>query len=55
MQSFNDYYILGWSKDPQWENECNSFLPCFLLVETNPDMNQPKKCLNPNYVTTPIV
>ena len=21
----------GWSKDPQWENDCGSFSPCFLL------------------------
>ena len=22
----------GWSKEPQWENDCGSFLPCLLLV-----------------------
>ena len=28
---FSDY-IPGWSKEPQCENDCGSFLPCFLLV-----------------------
>ena len=31
MQLFSDY-ISGWSKEPQWENNYNSFLPFFLLV-----------------------
>jgi hypothetical protein len=31
MQSFIDCKS-GWSKEPQWENNCVSFLPCFLLV-----------------------
>jgi hypothetical protein len=31
MQSFSDCRS-GWSKEPQWENDCGSFLPCFLLV-----------------------
>ena len=31
---FNDCRS-GWSKEPQWENECGSFLPCFLLVYTH--------------------
>ena len=31
LQSFSDCRP-GWSKEPQWENECGSFLPCFLLV-----------------------
>ena len=22
----------GWSNEPQWENDCGSFLPCFLLL-----------------------
>ena len=32
MQSFNDCKS-WWSKEPQWENNCGSFLPCFLLVQ----------------------
>ena len=24
--------IAWWSKEPQWENDCGSFWPCFLLV-----------------------
>jgi hypothetical protein len=31
MHLFNDCR-LGWSKEPQWENDCGSFLACFLLV-----------------------
>ena len=30
MQLFSDYRS-WWSKGPQWENDCSSFLPCFLL------------------------
>ena len=32
LQLFSDCRS-GWSKEPQWENNCGSFLPCFLLVE----------------------
>jgi hypothetical protein len=35
MHSFSDC-ISGWSKEPQWENDCGSFLPCFLLVPLKP-------------------
>ena len=31
LQLFSDCRA-GWSKEPQWENDCVSFLPCFLLV-----------------------
>ena len=31
MQSFSDCRS-WWSKEPQWTNNCGSFLPCFLLV-----------------------
>jgi hypothetical protein len=31
MQSFNDCRS-GWSKEPQWENNCGSISQCFLLV-----------------------
>ena len=31
MQLFSDYKA-WWSKQPQWENDCGSFSPCFLLV-----------------------
>ena len=31
MKSFSDCKS-GWSKEPQWENNCSSFLPYFLLV-----------------------
>ena len=30
-QSFNDRK-LGWSKEPQWENNCSYFLQYFVLV-----------------------
>ena len=29
--SFSDYNS-SWSKEPQWENDCGSYLPCFVLV-----------------------
>jgi hypothetical protein len=32
LQSFSDCRS-GWSKEPQWENDYGSFLPCFLLVK----------------------
>jgi hypothetical protein len=32
MQSFSGCKS-RWSKEPQWENDCGSFLHCFLLVE----------------------
>ena len=28
----NKFPAKKWSKEPQWENDCGSFLPCFLLV-----------------------
>ena len=31
LQLFSDYKA-WWSKEPQWENDCGSFLPCFLVV-----------------------
>jgi hypothetical protein len=31
LQPYSDYRS-WWSKEPQWENDCGSFLPCFLLV-----------------------
>ena len=31
MHSFSDCRS-RWSKEPQWQNNCGSFLPCFLLV-----------------------
>jgi hypothetical protein len=31
LQSFSDCRS-GWSKEPQWENDYGSFLPCLLLV-----------------------
>jgi hypothetical protein len=31
MQSFSDCRS-GWLKELEWENNCGSFLPCFLLV-----------------------
>ena len=30
LQSFSDCRS-GWSKEPQWENDCGSFLQCLLL------------------------
>jgi len=30
LSSFN-VYRSRWSKEPQWTNDCGSFLPCFLL------------------------
>jgi hypothetical protein len=27
-------YKSGWSKEPQWKNDCGSFLQCFVLVHT---------------------
>ena len=32
MQLFSDYRA-WWSNEPEWENDCGSFLPCFLLVK----------------------
>ena len=32
MQSFSDCKS-RWSKELQWENDCCSFLPCFLLLQ----------------------
>jgi hypothetical protein len=31
LQLFSDFRS-GWSKKPQWEHDCGSFLPCFRLV-----------------------
>ena len=33
VQLFNDCRA-WWSKEPQWKNDCSSFLPCFLLMHT---------------------
>ena len=32
MHSFSDCRS-GWSKEPQWKNNCGYFLPCFLLMD----------------------
>jgi hypothetical protein len=45
MQSFNDYK-LGWSKEPQWDNNCSSFLSCFFIS----DCKKPRVVsLNPSH------
>jgi hypothetical protein len=46
LQSFSDCR-LRWSKEPQWENDCGSFLPCFLLVFVSLDIEL--KCIISDY------
>jgi hypothetical protein len=38
LNSFSDC-ISWWSKEPQWENYCGSFLRCCLLVIVHPNLN----------------
>ena len=48
MPSFTDCRS-GWSKEPQWENDCGSFLPCFLLVATQQiNLPVPEGCTDQN-------
>jgi hypothetical protein len=50
LQSFSDCRS-GWSKEPQWKNDCGSFSQCFLLVQvplmpTSSNMEAKSQLLN---------